>query len=441
MRDQGKGLYREIHGTVLIGPKATKKDLLESIDLMCAKARADDLVMIFIACHGNCVGGPGGESVFQTRKGTVRPRDIKTRLARLPCQAIFIDDACQSGNWPKEFPPEDIMPPNVTALCCCLATQNSGIQFDITLFEALHGKADFNKDGIVDLDEVIKYCELRIREVEGGALNPVLHKARNLKNALPLTKTNPDLVSVVHKREVFTGVVEKRDGDNFEVHVLGFDKQGNRAGLGGSRLPNEFSRANVILPKDGAPLMAVKDNGWHPACLVGKEGGDFKIRYAGSEEEAIVKSEQVRHLFAGKPDEKISRGLFKKKYNPASAKDRPRAEQDQKVHEVGQGLSIDSKLVEEDDMDAGRKESFAKIVLVKLAKGKTYQIDMTTRTFDAYLRLEDAGKKQLAEDDDSGGGRNARILFMAPVDGVYRVIATSFAADEAGPFNLRIQEK
>ena len=104
---------------------------------------------------------------METRSGTVRPREIKTRLAKLPCQAIFIDDACQSGNWPKEFPPDDVMPPNVTALCCCQSNQNSGIQFDITLFEALHGKADFNKDGIVDLDEVIKYCESRIREVEG----------------------------------------------------------------------------------------------------------------------------------------------------------------------------------------------------------------------------------------------------------------------------------
>jgi hypothetical protein len=309
VRDQGKGLYREIHGRVLVGPKATKNELMDGLDWMCENAKENDLVMLFIACHGNCTGK--GESVFATRTGSVRPREIKAKLAKLPCQAIVINDACQSGNWPKEYE-GDPMPPNVTALCCCLSTQNSGIEFDITLFEALYGKADFNKDGIVDLDEVIKYCELRIREVQGGRLTPVLHKAKNLKKALALTKANPDLVSVVHRREVFSAVVEKQDGDNYEVRVIGFDKPG-KAGLGGGSVPNKFTRANVILPKDGAPVMVKKENGWHPAYSVGKEADEHKIRYVGSDGEAQVKCENVRHLFAGNPDEKIPTGLFKKK--------------------------------------------------------------------------------------------------------------------------------
>ena len=308
VREQGKTLYREIHGRVLVGPKATKKELLDNVDWMCANAKPDDLVMLFIACHGICT--KEGESVFATKTGSVRPREIKARLAKLPCPAIVINDACQSGNWPKEFE-GDSMPPNVTALCCCLANQNSGIEFDITLFEALYGKADFNKDGIVDLDEVIKYCELRIREVQGGKLTPVLHKAKSLKRALPLTKANPDLVSVVHKREVFAAVLDKQDGDNYEVRVIGFDKPGN-AGLGGGTVPNKFIRANVMLQKDGAALMVRKEGGsWHPACLVGKVGENYKIRYVGSDGEAFVNGERVRHLFAGNPREKISPGLFK----------------------------------------------------------------------------------------------------------------------------------
>jgi hypothetical protein len=308
VRDQGQHLYREIHGRVLLGPKATKQALLDGLDWMVENARADDLVMLFIACHGTCTGM--GESVFATQTGVVRPREIKSRLAKLPCQAIVINDACQSGNWPKEFD-GDPMPPNVTALCCCLATQNSGIEFDITLFEALYGKADFDRNGVVDLDEVIKYCELRIREVQGGKLTPVLHKAKNLKTALPLTKANPDLVSVVHKREVFAAVVDKQDGDQYEVRVIGFDKPGN-AGLGGGTVPNRFSRANVILAGDGAPLMVRKENGWFPAYLVGKDGADYKVRYPGSDGEAVVTGEHVRHLFAGNPAEPIPPGLFRK---------------------------------------------------------------------------------------------------------------------------------
>jgi hypothetical protein len=277
VRDQGKDLYKEIHGRVLVGPTATKQELLDALDDTCARAQANDLVMVFIACHGNCTAG--GESVFATNRGTVRPREIKTRLGKLPCPAIVVNDACQSGNWPKEFD-GDPMPPNVTALCCCLATQNSGIEFDITLFEALYGKADFNCDGVVDVDEVIRYCGLRIREVQGGKLTPVLHKAKGLTKALPLTKANPDLISVVHKREVFAAVVERQDGETYVVRVIGFDKPG-AAGLGGGTVPNRYSRANVIPPGAQVPLMAKKGDGWHPACLVGTVGEEYTVRFIG----------------------------------------------------------------------------------------------------------------------------------------------------------------
>src|SRR5262249_13346763 len=143
MRDQGKAFYREMHSRLLTGKKATRKELMDGLAWMCKNAKADDLVMLFIACHGTCNGN--GERVFAARDGSERPREISKELAKLPCHAIVVNDGCCSGNWPKEFP-GDPMPPNVTALCCCLSTQVSGIEFDITLFEALYGKADFNKD-------------------------------------------------------------------------------------------------------------------------------------------------------------------------------------------------------------------------------------------------------------------------------------------------------
>jgi hypothetical protein len=305
VREQGKGMYREIHSRVLTGPKATRKELLDGVGWMCSSAKADDLVMVFIACHGTC--NARGESVFATRSGSVRPRDIKAQLAHLPCQAIVVNDACCSGNWPKAFP-GDPMPPNVTALCCCLANQASGVEFDVTLFEALYGKADFNKDGIVDLDEVIRYCGLRIKEVQGGKLTPVLHKATSLKRRLPLTKVNPDLVSVIHKGEVYSALVEKKDNDSYRVRVIGCNDR-----PGPFWIPNTYARDQLILGSDGAALMVEKEGSWHPACLVGKQGPDYRIRYVGSQGgEEIVNKERVRHLFAGNPGEAFPPRLFQK---------------------------------------------------------------------------------------------------------------------------------
>ena len=64
---------------------------------------------------------------------------------------------------------------------------------------------------------------------------------------------------------------------------------------------------------------------------------------------------------------------------------------------------------------------------------------MVSKEIDAYLRLEDANGKQLAEDDDSGGNLDARIIFTAPRDGIYRVVATS-CSPANGRFTLSVKE-
>jgi hypothetical protein len=79
---------------------------------------------------------------------------------------------------------------------------------------------------------------------------------------------------------------------------------------------------------------------------------------------------------------------------------------------------------------------------LKMTAGTTYTIDMTSRQFDTYLRLEDAKKKILSENDDinPNNNRNSRIAFTATEDGVYRIIATSFQQRGAGTYTLVIRE-
>jgi len=102
------------------------------------------------------------------------------------------------------------------------------------------------------------------------------------------------------------------------------------------------------------------------------------------------------------------------------------------------GINIDGVLAKDDPLDKVRKKH-CRIFEVRMNSGKRYLIDLTSSQFDAYLRLENAGGKQLAEDDDSGDGNNARIRFKAPSDGIYRVIATTYNL-ETGQFLLKIRE-
>ena len=99
------------------------------------------------------------------------------------------------------------------------------------------------------------------------------------------------------------------------------------------------------------------------------------------------------------------------------------------VHEIGQGLELRGQL---------DKQTPTLVYQVKLAAGKTYVIDLVSpdqKALDPYLVLSDATGKKLAEDDDSGGGLNARITFRAAQAGTYRIHATLIPKPKAsGPF-------
>jgi hypothetical protein len=73
-----------------------------------------------------------------------------------------------------------------------------------------------------------------------------------------------------------------------------------------------------------------------------------------------------------------------------------------------------------------------------MKKGTQYQIDLNS-DWDNYLRLENAQGVQLAFDDDGGGFPNARIIFVAPADGWYRIIVTSFSPNTGGAYTLRVK--
>jgi hypothetical protein len=79
---------------------------------------------------------------------------------------------------------------------------------------------------------------------------------------------------------------------------------------------------------------------------------------------------------------------------------------------------------------------------VKLQAGRLYVFDLESTAFDAFLRLEDAQGKKLAENDDieEGVNLNSRILFTPETSGTYRLVATACQGRGAGPYTLRIRE-
>src|SRR5262245_7898095 len=101
---------------------------------------------------------------------------------------------------------------------------------------------------------------------------------------------------------------------------------------------------------------------------------------------------------------------------------------------------VNSDLNNADLKDKVLTQSFCKTYVYKMTQGRTYQIDMISRDFDAFLRLEDPKGDQVAADDDSGGMLNARIIHRAAVTGDFTICAMSLGGGSTGKFTLLVKD-
>jgi hypothetical protein len=104
-------------------------------------------------------------------------------------------------------------------------------------------------------------------------------------------------------------------------------------------------------------------------------------------------------------------------------------------------LNVADKLNANDKAYANAGNKKHKSFVVNLEEGKTYQIDMKSKSFDSYLYFESPEGKVLAQDDDGGGYPDARIIHKAAKTGKYRVITTHFGGGgNLGDFTLTVRQ-
>lgn len=108
------------------------------------------------------------------------------------------------------------------------------------------------------------------------------------------------------------------------------------------------------------------------------------------------------------------------------------------AQESNSSISFDATLHKLDPK--GFRGQPVKLFTLRLLKGNTYVLDMISKEFDCYLRLERSNLTAIAEDDDSGGNLNSRIRFTANEDDDYRVLCTTYNG-AVGNFVLRITQE
>ncbi len=102
-------------------------------------------------------------------------------------------------------------------------------------------------------------------------------------------------------------------------------------------------------------------------------------------------------------------------------------------------IVVDGELTKK-DTELGRPGVFLKKHKFRLKGKKDYIVELDSKVFDAFLRVEDQLGTKLAEDDDGGEGKNAKLAFTPPRDDQYVFVATSARGFSTGAYTLRIQE-
>jgi Ca2+-binding EF-hand superfamily protein len=86
-----------------------------------------------------------------------------------------------------------------------------------------------------------------------------------------------------------------------------------------------------------------------------------------------------------------------------------------------------------------RSKRAFKVFTIALQEGKTYQFEMVSPVYFAYLYLEGPDGTILGRHDSGGNNQTARIVHRAAKSGTYRIVATSQGGFRPGAFSLSIR--
>ncbi|NEO26171.1 MAG: trypsin-like serine protease, partial [Kamptonema sp. SIO4C4] len=107
-----------------------------------------------------------------------------------------------------------------------------------------------------------------------------------------------------------------------------------------------------------------------------------------------------------------------------------------------QPLSLNQAIqgrLERGDNRLSGDNSFFDAYSFEATAGTRISIEMSSGEIDSYLILIAPDGSEVAQDDDGGGGRNARIVATLPLSGTYVLMANSYARGETGTYQLQAQ--
>jgi S1-C subfamily serine protease len=102
------------------------------------------------------------------------------------------------------------------------------------------------------------------------------------------------------------------------------------------------------------------------------------------------------------------------------------------------GPAVNGKLTEKSSV-LPADNSFFDLYSFEGRAGQQITIEMKSQEIDPYLILLGPNQREIAQDDDGGGGKNARITVTLAADGTYTLVANSYQARQSGAYTLELK--
>ena len=193
LRTQAGQLYRAVDVRLLTDEKATRESIIDGMDWLRREVTANDIAVVFFAGHGvnDSISQyyflPNNSDVARLRSTAISNVDIVETLQSLPSKVLAFLDTCHSGNVLGTGKKRALG--DINRLVNELTSAENGVvvfasstgqetsqespdwnngAFTKALVEGLSGRGDFNRDGVISLNELNLWVADRVKELSAG---------------------------------------------------------------------------------------------------------------------------------------------------------------------------------------------------------------------------------------------------------------------------------
>lgn len=216
LKSHSQPLFREIEVQTITNAQATRAAVLKGLGWLRSNMTQSDYGIFFFAGHrdldndGSVYFLPVDVDPQDLLSTAIQDDQFKRALAGIPGKLMTMLDACHSGalagsqtgkrraagsSLTDDLVRDLVTDENgVVAMCSStgreFSLENNEFRqgnFTLALVEGLSGKGDFNKDGVVYLNELDTYVTDRVKELTKGQQHPVTAKPGSIRS-FPLAK-------------------------------------------------------------------------------------------------------------------------------------------------------------------------------------------------------------------------------------------------------------